>query len=306
MLPVYRFKDTLIHGLHPLTALMLTLTFAVSALLLENPVYTAVICAGVISLIILADVWGESRAFIRVGLVVALFVVIINPLVNHQGSHVLIYGPRLPLWGPMDVTLEAIAYGFSAALKIFTVIAAFGLMSTILNPDDLLGMLSRFSFRTSLSAALAVRLYPSMVTDAREIEEVQLARGMPLKGGGRWSRAQSRVPLWFSLFQGSLDRASAIAESMSARGFGNGKRTRLSRRLWRPRDILVLALSAVVLAGVIAAVVLGKGGYSFFPTLDNPLENLSPVGLAVLAAAPLLLVILGRSWKRWHWWRSRI
>ena len=306
MLPVYRHKDTLIHGLHPAAALAMTLTLAVCALLLENPVYVAVICAAVIAIILAADVWEECRVFLRIGLLVGLLMVIINPLINNQGAHVIVYGPRIPLWGHLDITLEAILYGLSSALRVFTVIAVFGLMSTIINPDDLLDIFSRFSFRSSLSAALAVRLYPSMVSEAREIREVQLARGMPLKGGRRWSQVKAHAPLWYSMFQGSLDRAASIAESMTARGFGSAKRTPLRRRLIRPRDVMVVLLSLGVLGATFAAVIMGKGSYSFFPTLENPLSDLSLVTLVTIAIVFSFIVIISRSWKRWHWWRSRI
>jgi energy-coupling factor transport system permease protein len=306
VLPVYRHKDTLIHGLHPAAALLMTVALAAAALLLENPLYTAVICAGVIALIVNAEVWEECKTFMRIGLVVALLMVIINPLINNQGEHILIYGPRIPLWGHVDITLEALLYGMSAALRVFTVILIFGFASTVLNPDDLLGMFSRFSFRSSLSAALAVRLYPSMVSEAREMKQVQLARGVELKGGSRWSRVKSHVPMLFSLFQGSLDRAASIAESMSARGFGSGRRTRLKRHLWRIRDSMIAALSLVVLAVATVAVVLGRGGYSFFPTPHNPWTDLSLVAWATVAVALASVIVLGRSWKRWHWWRSRI
>jgi energy-coupling factor transport system permease protein len=306
MLPVYRNKDTLIHGLHPAAALAMTLTLASCALLLENPVYVAVICTAVIAIILAADVWEECKVFLRMGLLVGLLMVIINPLINNQGVHVIVYGPRIPLWGHLDITLEAVLYGLSSALRVFTVIAAFGLMSTIINPDDLLDIFSRFSFRSSLSAALAVRLYPSMVSEAREIREVQLARGMPLKGGSRRSKVRAHVPLWYSMFQGSLDRAASIAESMTARGFGKGKRTSLRRRLIRPRDVLVVLLSLGVLGVTIAAVVMGRGSYSFFPTAENPLSKLSLVTLVTIAIAFSLIVIVSRSWKRWHWWRSKM
>jgi energy-coupling factor transport system permease protein len=306
MLPIYRHKDTFVHGLHPVAALTMTLTMAACALLLENPIYVAVICAAVMAIMLASEVWGECVPFMRIGLLVGVLMVIINPLINNQGAQVLVYGPHIPLWGHLDITLEAILYGLSSALRVFTVIAAFGLASTIVNPDDLLDMLSRFSLRSSLSAALAVRLYPSMVSEARELREVQMARGVPLKGGSRWSRVKAHAPLWYSMFQGSLDRAASIAESMTARGFGSGKRTSLRRRLIRPRDVIIIILSLTVMGVAIMAVTTGRGSYSFFPELENPLGNLSLAALVATAMAFSLIVFMSRSWKKWHWWRSKI
>jgi energy-coupling factor transport system permease protein len=306
MWPVYRHKDTLVHGLHPVPALLLFISIAAAALALENPLYTLTLCAGVLSLMALAEVWREAAAFLRAGAVMALLVAAINPLVNNRGEHVLVYGPAIPLWGRFDITLEAVLYGLAAGARLFAVVAVFGLMTLAVSPDDLLDLLSRLSLRSSLSAALAVRLYPGMVAEAREMREVQLARGERLRGGGRWARARASLPLWRTLFQGSLDRAAAIAESMAARGFGSRKRTRYKPRRLLPRDLLAVLAALMIGAAVLTASVGGKAGYSFFPSPANPLARTSVPAWAMLAAAFLYTGLLCGSWKRWHWLKSRI
>jgi len=305
MLPVYRQKDTLVHGLHPLTSLLLIACMLAAALLLDNPLHLALLAAGMLSLVLTAEVARECAVFLRLGLFMAALVLLINPLVNHQGTHVLVYGPRVPALGRLDITLEALAYGAVSGFRLLLVVAVFGLAGTILNPDELLSLLSRFSFRTSLSAALAVRLYPSMVAEAREIREVQLARGERLRGGGRWERARAHFPFWMALFQGSLDRAACIAESMSARGFGRGKATR-RRRPFRGRDAVFAALSLLGLAGAVFLAAGGKGDYGFFPTLENPLRGFTPWEAALPALVFGGMALTGRCWKKWPWWRSRI
>lgn len=304
VLPVYRPRQTLIHGLHPLAALVLYASLAAVVLVLQNPLYLALVGGGVLALVLLAEAGKETRPFLVLGLFMALLVAFFNPLVNRQGADVLVYGPRLPVLGRLDITLEAVVYGAVSGLRILLVIVLFGLASVTLNPDDLLDLLSRLSLRPSLSAALAVRLYPSLVVEARDMLEVQLARGERLRGGGRWERVRSHFPFWLSLFRGSLDRAANIAEAMSARGFGSGRASRRRRPL-RGRDILVLPLSLAV-AAVAVLSSLGDGGYRYFPTLENPLGGLRAWAAASLAAFFVLLVMIGRCWKRWPWWRSRI
>ncbi len=304
MLPVYRDKDTIIHALHPLAAILLLASLLAAVLLLENPLYLAVAGAGLAALVFLAEVSREVRPFLRLGLFLAFLVLIVNPLVNHRGDHVLVYGPRLPVLGRLDVTLEALVYGAVSGFRLMLVVLAFGLAGTALNPDHLLEVLSRISFRSSLSAALAVRLYPSLVLEAREMRDVQAVRGERLHGGGRWERARAQFPFWLALFQGSLDRAANIAESMTARGFGNGKVTRI-RRAFRPRDAIFsfLALGTMAVA-VISSI--GKSDYRYFPALSNPLRGTMIWVPAVMAGSFSILVIVGRCWKRWPWWRSRI
>lgn len=306
MLPVFRQKETLLHGLHPAAALSLVSALALSALLLENPLYVAAVCAGTLGLIGAAETWRECGAFLRIGLFVAMLIAILNPIVNNQGTHVLVYGPRIPLWGHLDITLEAVLYGLSSALRVFTVIAVCGLASTVVDPDGLLGIFSRISSRSSLAAALAVRLYPSMVCEAREIREAQLARGERLEEGGWLRRSRAHLPMMLSLFQGSLDRAASIAESMSARGFGSGRRTRWRSRFWRIRDSVAVAAALAAIGVTAAAMVSGKGAYSFFPTAPNPWSALSPAAWTALSLTLSFVVVLTWSWKRWHWLRSRV
>ncbi len=303
VLPVYRPRDTLVHGLHPLSATALYASLVAVLLLLQNPLCLAVGGMGVLSLVLLAEAGKECRPFLRLGLFMALLVTLFNPLVNRQGAHVLVYGPRLPVLGRLDVTLEALVYGAMSGLRIFLVVVLFGLASVTVNPDDLLELLSRISLRSSLSAALAVRLYPGLVVEAREMMEVQLARGERLRGGGRWERVRAHFPFWLALFRGSLDRAAGIAEAMSARGFGSGKVTR-RRRPFRPRDAIALLLSPA--AAVAAALSSAGGGYRYFPTLGDPLAGIRWWTVAFLATYFLLLTAIGRCWKRWPWWRSRI
>lgn len=303
MLPVYRRKETLVHRLHPLAALALYTSLVVSILVLQNPLQLAVAGAGVLSLLLLAQARKECRPFIRLGLLMALLFTLINPLVNRQGGHVLVYGPRLPALGRLDVTLEALAYGAVSGFRLLLVVTVFALLSTTVNPDDLLNILSAVSLRSSLAAALAVRLYPGLVVEAREMMEVQLARGETLKGGSRWERARAHLPFWMALFRGSLDRAAGIAEAMSARGFGSGKVTRRRRRL-QGGDIAFIVASCGMLAAALASSL--RGGYRYFPTLGNPLAELNSWGTVFLAALFAVLALIGRLWKRWPWLRSRI
>lgn len=304
MLPVYRPRDTVLHGLHPLAALAMYASLVAAVLLFQNPIYLGTCGMGVLSLVLLAEALEDCRPFLFLGLFMALLVALFNPLVNHQGGHVLVYGPRLPALGRLDITLEAIAYGTVSGFRILLVIMIFGLASVTVNPDDLLGLLSRISLRSSLSAALAIRLYPSLVVEAREMMDVQLARGERLRGGGWWERLKAHFPLWQALFRGSLDRAANIAEAMSARGFGSRKITRRRRSL-RGRDLILMPLSLTTVAAA-AFSTAGKGSYQYFPYLDNPLEGLQLWILAFLTVFFAAIFMIGRCWKKWPWWRSRI
>ena len=305
MLPVYRRADTLVHGLHPLAALLLVAVLATTSLLSADPVWAGAAFLLTLAFIGVSGNWGGCRPFLRLGMWMAGAMALINPLVNHQGVHVLVYGPRLPGWGHLNITLEALLYGIFAGVRVFTVIAACGLLAVAVNPDELLDLLSRLALRSSLAAALAVRLYPGMVVEAARMRETQLARGERLEEGGPRKRLRSHLPLWQSLLRGSLDRAASIAEAMSSRGFGSGERTTWRKRTFQPRDLLT-SLSCLVVLGSLLAARLAGPAYSFFPTPDDPLRSWGPLMPFLPAAGMLSLTFLAWGWRSWHWLRSRI
>lgn len=305
-IPVYRFKDTLLHGLHPAAAAFLIGCLAFCVLFLDHPLYTLSLVSAVVLLAAAAESGAEIRPYLRLALIVGAFIFLVNPLVNHQGEHVLVYGPSLPVLGRMDITLEAVFYGASAGLEVFTVILLFGLAGLLINPDDVLSMLAGRAFRSSLAAALAVRLYPTMAVEAGNLREVQLVRGVPLEGGGRWERVKAHLPLWYSLFRGSLDRAAGLAESMAARGFGSRRRAYVRRTPLRPRDWVIIFLAAAISAGACIAALQGGIGYRYFPSPDPLPEGWNPLISLLFVVAAAFLFLLSRSWRRWHWLRSKV
>ncbi|MEJ5186365.1 MAG: energy-coupling factor transporter transmembrane component T, partial [Candidatus Geothermincolales bacterium] len=252
---------------------------------------------GVLGIATWADLGKESRAYARVGATVAVFIFLLNPVFNRNGSHVLVYGPHVPVLGKLDVTLEAVLYGGLAAWRVFFLVLSFGMAGMLLDPDEVLRVLSPSAWRTSLALGLSVRMYPTLVTEAQRMREAQMARGIPLESGTRWERFRARLPLWMCLFRNSLERASALAESMAARGFGGGRRTSWKRRRPRPRDGLVaVSVAAPLWAAVVAGSV--SGGYSLFPS-PEPLRS----GLSAWALLGLSLPFVLLGWLS-AWWRG--
>jgi energy-coupling factor transport system permease protein len=296
MLPIYRKKGTLLHSLHVSVVLALVAAVAGGLLVLDHPLYLLLLGLGTLGLVRWARLARESQPYTRVGGTVAVLVFFLNPLFNRNGDHVLVFGPRIPVLGKLDITLEAVLYGALAAWRVFFLVLVFGLAGMLLDPDEVLRVISPSAWRTSLALGLSVRMYPTLVTEAQRMREAQLARGVPLESGGRWDRFRARLPLWMSLFRDSLERASALAESMAARGFGSGRRTHWKRRGYRPRDGLV-ALGVVV--PLATAVVLGAvwGGYSLFPSPDPLGRGLSPWTVAGLSL-PLAVLGLASTWWR--------
>ena len=66
-----------------------------------------------------------------------------------------------------DITLEATAAGALAGIRVVVIIVALWLMSVAVDPDALLRLFRRVSYRSALTASLATRLVPVLARDAR-------------------------------------------------------------------------------------------------------------------------------------------
>ena len=277
--------------LHPLAGLAYVLVLAFAGLALNNFLQLALLLALVFVALLVAGRLRAALPYLKMALYVAAFLALLNPLFSGGGLDVL-WQANLPLVH-VRVTIQGLYYGLGTALRLATVISAFALYSVVLDADDQLSLLSRFSFRSGLVVSLATRLFPVLTRDGERIAEAQRSRGVELDAGGRRQRAAARLPLLAALTTQSLERAMDIAEAMEARGYGRPQRTRWSKRpLTRPRDRLTLAFA------VLAALLLGVGlvlhlfAYTYYPLLDDPWPGLTAWWWLILVGAlvaPLLL-----------------
>ncbi len=89
----------------------------------------------------------------------------------------------MPVFGQIDVTVEATVYGGVLGLRALGVIGCGALYSVAVDPDELLRAFRRVSFRSALTAALATRMMPVLARDARRLpRRSAAARASPRRG----------------------------------------------------------------------------------------------------------------------------
>ena len=88
----------------------------------------------------------------------------------------------MPLYGQLDVTLEAVVYGAVAALRVLVVVLAFAVCSAAVDPDDMLRGLRRVAPRSALTASLATRMVPLLARDAERLGEAYGLRAAGVRG----------------------------------------------------------------------------------------------------------------------------
>ena len=284
---------------HPLASVAYVAALALAALVLADPLEIVLLLGLILGVLTAARRLRATRPYVRLALYVAVFLAVLNPLFSQGGLDVL-WQAHLPLLH-IRLTLQGLVFGAVTGLRLATVMLAFALYTVVLDPDDQLALMSRFSFRSGLVVSLATRLFPVLQRDAGRIADAQRSRGVELDRGPRRARAVARVPLLAALFTQSLERAMDVGSAMTARGYGRRGRTRWQgTRRWRAGDRILLVAAGVAGLALVGGSLAGAFHYAYFPLLDDPRAALaSPWWLAAFAAlvAPLVLELT--------WLRSR-
>ena len=282
---IYRRLATPLHAVRPAVGCLYALALCLAAILSDNPVVLAGVGVAVAVAAWGARVPGGVAKAAKWSLILAIPLALINPLLVRDGLTVV---ARLGEWGPLgqvDVTLEGIVYGAVLGLRIVVLVAASSLFALTVDPDGLLRLLRRVSFRSALTAVLATRLVPVLAADGRRLADAQKCRA---DGGG------SRVALVRAVATGALDRAVDVAATLEVRGYATAARVggrgfrRSQREPWSRHDLAFLASAVVVVALALLGRYAGLAGATFYPetTIDAGVPAVV-VAVAVVLAAGL-------------------
>jgi energy-coupling factor transport system permease protein len=190
-----------------------------------------------------------------------------------------------------EVTLEELAFGAAAALRVLAAALAVGAFVRIADGDLVLRGVSRVAPRSAMLAALTARLLPQLERDAAGIALAARTRA------ARLDRPRAAALLLPALLGSSLERSLALAEAMEARGYGAGRRTRAPEREAGASERALLAVGAALVVVTAAAIASGACTFAYYDTLGDPLEPAAIATAAAIAAGGLAAAGLVR-WRR--------
>src|ERR671910_967456 len=225
LIPVYRDRPSALHASRAGAGAALCGALALTGALYLHPLILSAALAAVVLAGVVAGVGREIGRSLRFALPFALLIALINPLVYPEGDTLLVRGGEL-LGRRIDITLEATAAGVLNGMRVIVIVTAFGLLSAAVDPDELLRMFRRVSYRSALTATLATRLVPVLARDATRMGDAARCRPHP---PGRLTVARAALA-------GALDRAVDVAAALEVRGYALGGRTRDRRRPWSRHD----------------------------------------------------------------------
>ncbi len=257
----------------------------VCGLMYEHPLVLGVLCAAVLAAGAMAGVWREMSRALRLCVLAAPLVVVINVLANRNGLTVFWRFGDIPPFGQVDLTVEALAYGGALALRLAVMVLVAALFAAAVDVDALLLAARRVSARSALTAVLAVRLVPVLARDARRLDDARRCRW---DGGG--TGAAARLVVLRAICAGALDRAADVATTLEVRGYGTHGRPRRRRDPWSRQDLAFAASALAILALAVGGRAAGLASFTAVPLLDAPVgagELALAAGLAVAVLAPL-------------------
>lgn len=293
---VYRRLPSPLHAARAALGALWAVSLVCASVLLYHPLALGAIGLAALIAAYACGVGREVAGSLRIALIVAAPIVIVNVLVSRLGLTVLWRLGDIPPFGQVDITLEALVYGAVIALKVTDLILIGALASLTLDPDELLGFCRRFSFRSALTASLALRMVPLLAADARRLAEAQRTRpGASRPGASRLGSTRrsvrGRALLLAATVGGALDRALDVAATLELRGLASGVRVRSTRRPLSRHDLAFACSALAVLALAFAGRLTGAADFDAYPLLrisSSPATWLICVALPLLALLPFL------------------
>ena len=276
---MYERRASPLHTARASVGLAWSLVLVSAALAFEHPLVLAALAAAAIGGALAAGVAGSVARVMRFALPFALLIAVVNPLVVRDGLTVVFRVGEVPPFGEIDITLESLAYGAVLGLRALVVFLAAALFTATVDPDEVLRLFRRISFRSALTAALAVRLVPVLQRDGRRLNEARRCRaGDP----------PSRVAVLRAVATGALDRAADVAATLEVRGYRSGVRARAVHRPWSRHDVAFAASALAVAVLSVGAHVAGVGALDPYPAFEMELGAVEWAWSAALVAVALL------------------
>lgn len=285
---------------NPIIIAVYFLSVAGIAMFCAHPLLLCMALIGAVALCILRRDVARTRTHLLFWGLFAL-TILINPLFSRHGATVLI------LLGNKPISLEALLWGATSACAVLTTLYLFASFSAIMQSDKLLYLFGTLSPRLSLILSMGIRYFSLLSKQWVKIKQTQTAQGL-YQEDNIVDRVRGSLRIFWVLLGWALENGIVTAGSMSARGYGTGRRTHYHTFTFSRRDALYLTLTLLLLAGTLVPMACGALDFAFYPTLrlthTGALSWLGYLSYGTLVALPILAET--EDALKWKYLRSRI
>lgn len=249
-------------GYHPVVLFVYFASVVVMTMFFMHPVYLSITLLGAVSL----NAALNGRLFaksLKMYIPVFLLIMIINPLISHNGEIVLLYINYNP------ITLEAIMYGLAMAVMLVSVMLWCSCYNSVMSSDKFLYLFGRVSPVFSLVISITLRLIPRFTHQLKLIADSQKTIGMDYTVGSLRHRIRCIIAILSILITWALENAIDTADSMKARGYGLRERTTFSLFVFEKRDGIMLAVIVLLFIVSGAGGLVGSTTFYYYPTFSQ-------------------------------------
>ena len=289
-----------LNELNPIAAFLWLMLTAGIAMFVMNPIILALSLAGA-ALYFFARRPDAGAKPLLFYIAVFLISAVMNPLFVHSGATVLFVVNHNP------ITLEALYYGMALGGMIASSLCWFRSFQEIMTSDKLLYVFGSALPKLTLILSIALRYIPLLKDQAKRVRDAQRALGL-FREENVIDRLRGEIRIFSVLVTWVLENGIITADSMTARGYGTGRRTRFALFRFRGRDAALCALCVALGGAAIAAAASGALSCSFYPrfrmSAGGPLAAVGYACYALLAFAPGILELEERF--RWKALRSKV
>ncbi len=276
--------------------------FAVSgiAMFCMNPILLSVSLIGALLLFLVRN--GRRQAgshFAMLGLLCLM--ALINPLFNHNGATVLF------MLNDSRITLEALIYGAVASGMVIAVVYWFRTFTEIMTSDRLLYLFGKLSPKLALVLSMGLRYVPLFSRQAKKINGTQTALGL-YKDDNIIDRTRGGLRVFSVMLTWALENGIVTADSMTARGYGIGKRTHFSIFKFRRGDVILMIINLIL--AMLTCISLGVGALSvtYYPRFVfaevTPFTYIGYISYALLVLIPVFIETEEK--MKWKYLKSKI
>lgn len=212
-----------------------------------------------------------------------LIMTIINPIISHNGETVLFVVNNSP------ITLEALIYGFFSSVLIISVMYWFRIFFHIMTSDKIFYIFDRFSPKLALIFSMGLRYIPLFKRQWHKIKQGQMILGS-YKDGNIIDRFFVSIKTFSVLVTWTLENGIITSESMDARGYGIGKRSRINNFPVLVSDVIFMFFSIILL--VFSFLFIKDSTFVFYPKFQiktSPMSFWGCLFYFILVLIPILL-----------------
>lgn len=285
-----------IHKINPIVIFLYFVCVIFLGMMITYPLYLAASLAlSFVTLLLVA--YPKVRRTLKIYILAAIGICVINPLINTNGETVL-----FRYFNNRSYTLESLIYGAAMAMLFLTVINWFACYNAIITSDKFMYIFGGIIPSTSLLLSMVLHFVPTYQHKISAIGCARKSIGKGMVANTYKQKAQNGMMLISALISVALENSVITANSMRSRGYGACRRTSFSLYKFTLKDGYLLITELLLFMLVISSYINSGQPLSFFAQGLLPQTDIhfitGGIAYVLLMCLPAFIILLeAMKWK---------